>query len=296
MNRRAEKNRWAVAATVLVVGMAMLAFPNSARAASGARYVGTLGSRPIILNDSVSSHDTNDYFRFSLRRGTRVTITLTNYNDNANLGLYDSRGRMLGLSTRLGRQTDQVVKNLGAGSYTVRVASYKKPPRGPWSNTNYTLRISSYSPKPAPRPVLNRPVTPRPSPRPVVTRPATPRPNPRPRVGTTVIRGIRYQDHSAGTSLSPSTTSVSGSFSISSSTLNFNTRGTLKVVLQDVARPGNSFGVTAFQLRNVRRVGNRLIVQGPGLPLFRNRTFHVSVFIYTGSQNLHANAGRITFR
>lgn len=116
------------------------------------------------------------------------------------------------------------------------------------------------------------------------------------RVGSIVIRGIPYQDHSAGTSLGPRTIPVNGSFTITSSTLNFNTPGTLKVVLQDASRPGNSYGFTVFQLSNVRRAGNRLLVQGPGLPIFRNRTFHVTVFLYTGSSNLYASAGTITFQ
>ena len=152
-------------------------------------------------------------------------------------------------------------------------------------NTRRTLGL------PVRRPAPTTPLTPaRPSTKPVTNTPPQ-RPANQP-VGQVYIRGIPYQDHSANTRLSTATIQGGQSFRIESTTLPLD--GQIRVTMQDVNR-GNGFGVTAFQLTNVRRSGNTLIVQAPNLPLLKNRTYHIAVFVY-GATNRTANAGRLTIR
>ena len=110
----------------------------------------------------------------------------------------------------------------------------------------------------------------------------------------TFIRGIPYVDHSRSTRLSQNTVGLGGRFQITSRTLRFSGRQSIRVTLQDVRR-GNGFGVTAFQLRNVRRLNaSTLSAQAPAHLSFANRRFHVAVFVYErGRANQHASAGTL---
>ncbi|MBL6988834.1 MAG: T9SS type A sorting domain-containing protein [Bacteriovoracaceae bacterium] len=247
-----------------------------------ATNLGTLNpaARPLVLFEQVSGNDINDYYKFSTTKALQVRITVDRLNDNANLGLYDTRGRMLGSSTKQGTNTDVVAKTLSAGTYIVRVTAVKAPPRGPWSNASYRLTVSGTVRFSLP----TRPTLPNPPPT-----------NPTPAPGRTIIRGIPYVDHSANTSVTPGSVRLGQFFTITTGSFPWNTPGTLKVVIQDVTR-GNGYGVTVFQLRNVRRQGNRLTVQAPQAAVFKNRKFHVTVFHYPGTKNHYASAGTISFR
>ncbi len=155
-------------------------------------------------------------------------------------------------------------------------------------------------PTPTPAPPRNlrpiQPPTPTPAPprslRPIQTptpAPAPPRSAP---VTKTHIRGIPYDDHSANTSLRQGTVSLGQFFTITTTSFPWNTPGTIKVVMQDVTR-GSGYGVTVFQLRNVRRQGNSLIVQAPAHQIYKNRSYYITVFHYPGSVNNYASAGTL---
>ena len=248
-----------------------------------ATNLGTLSyySGALTRTGQVNQKDVNDYYKFTTAK-QNVKIVLDRLNDDANLGLYDKSGRMLGMSTKRGTQADQIQLSLAPGTYFVRVAAVKAPPAGPWSNAFYRVSVSG-----ATRPVIINP--PNPPRKPIVI---TPIPTPVPKI---YIRGIPYNDYSATTTLSPSSVSLGQYFTITTSNFPWNSGGTLKVFMQDVTR-GNGYGVTGFQLRNVRRQGNRLTVQAPRHQTFKNRSFYVTVFHYPGTTNNYASAGTIRFQ
>lgn len=116
-------------------------------------------------------------------------------------------------------------------------------------------------------------------------------------VTRTVIRGIPYNDHSANTSLWPSTAPPGGWISIQSNSWFFERTVTapgyrMKVVIQDVnAPPNSSGGVTVFELRNWFARGTVIQAQLPMLGLFHHRSFHVTVFAWGPQGNMYTYAG-----
>jgi len=199
-----------------------------------------------------------------------MTLTIQNYRISIAL--------LLGLASLTGASAQTPTRTLNAaGTPALR---YGLPP-GRTFSTRGTFGIPVRQPVPA--------RTPRPTPPPSTPPPRPPASQP---VGQVFIRGLPYEDHSANTRLGSSTVQAGQSFRIESTSLPLD--GQIRVTMQDVNR-GNGFGVTAYQLTNVRRAGNALIVQAPNLPVLTNRTYHIAVFVY-GSTNRTANAGRLTIR
>ncbi len=86
-----------------------------------ARNLGYL-SAPKSITGKVGKEDRNDWFKFSTRSFTRrVTLTLTGLTGDANLALYDARGRKLVISSEAGTADEQIIRNLRVGTYYVRV-------------------------------------------------------------------------------------------------------------------------------------------------------------------------------
>lgn len=112
-------------------------------------------------------------------------------------------------------------------------------------------------------------------------------------VPSVYIRNLRYDDYSGYTSLSTTSVAPGGFFQIRTNCLPFN--GQVVVTLQDVNR-GPGFGVTAFRLTNVSVSGNVVTAQAPNLPILRNRTYQVALFVYGPQPWKTANPGRITIR
>jgi hypothetical protein len=111
-------------------------------------------------------------------------------------------------------------------------------------------------------------------------------------VPTVYIRNLKYDDYSRYTRMSTTSLAPGGFLQINTSCMAFD--GRIVVTLQDVNR-GPGFGVTAFQLTNVRVNGNTVIAQVPNHPIFRNRTFHVAIFVY-GRPWKTANPGQFSIR
>jgi len=175
----------------------------------------------------------------------------------------------------------RVNRNLPAGTYTVLDSDPRTWSRNPQSggqgftivrgaafNLRGPIAINPRPPVAAPPPVQNCNVSP------------------------VYIRGLRYNDYSRFVSVATPNVGLGGFIRISTRCLPFN--GQLVVTLQDTAR-GNGFGVTAFRLTNVRIQGSTVVAQVPNLAIFRNRSFHVAVFVY-GSPWSHANAGTVSIR
>lgn len=232
-----------------------------------ARFIGTLQTKAISFSDNVNANDVNDYFYFQVNQATNIQVALTNLTADASVGLYSSTGTMLTMSSNPGTQNESMSQSLQAGKYIVRVASWQLI-----NNANYTLTISNKS-------IVFNPI---------------PRPAPAPTISKIVIRGIPYNNHSPYSKISTNQVLLGDYFNIKSSTLNFN-QGTVKVILQDVNTSGG-FGINVYELKGINRYGNTIQVQAPWLQLFRNRTFHVSIFQYTGNENNYAEVGRITFQ
>ncbi len=111
-------------------------------------------------------------------------------------------------------------------------------------------------------------------------------------VPSVYIRNLRYDDYTRYAILSPTNVAPGGFIQISTRCLRFD--GQVVVTLQDVTR-GPGYGVTAFRLTNVRVSGNTVIAQVPPYPIFRNRTYHLGLFVY-GQPWKTANPGAITIR
>jgi len=138
-------------------------------------------------------------------------------------------------------------------------------------------------PTPQPRTTIRPPTHLRIRTTPTVT-PRTPvrlAPAPQP-TGRISYGGIYYTDHSANTTMSPTTVRVGGTFRITSSTMRFAGPNTeVRVVLEVQNRRPGSYGVTRLQLRGVRISGNTLIVRGPDHPVWANQSYRVVVVTYT---------------
>ncbi len=106
---------------------------------------------------------------------------------------------------------------------------------------------------------------------------------------TVYLRGFPYQDFSRNSRLSATVVAKGGYFQIITNCMPFD--GQVRVTLQD-SSPAGGFGVTALQLTNVRVQGNVVTVQAPPYPIYANRTYHVSLFVF-GQKWKTANPGQI---
>lgn len=108
--------------------------------------IGGITATPIVLTDSVSSSDTNDYYRFILTETRNFNLALTGLSANVNVQLFDSAGTLLNSAVRVGVAEEAVNQTLQAGDYYLRVYAAN-------SNTsNYTLMVSATEAPPTPDP------------------------------------------------------------------------------------------------------------------------------------------------
>ncbi|MFM2063682.1 MAG: hypothetical protein RLZZ507_3353 [Cyanobacteriota bacterium] len=97
--------------------------------------VGTLsGTRS--YSGFVGSTDTNDYYSFNLSNTSNFSLSLTGLSDDADVMLLNSSGGTIVSSVNGGSISESISRQLGAGTYYVRVYPYS-------SNTNYTLALSA---------------------------------------------------------------------------------------------------------------------------------------------------------
>ena len=112
-----------------------------------------------------------------------------------------------------------------------------------------------------------------------------------------VLRGLPYEDHSKNTCFEYTknqggltipkrskyiSVRTGEWFKIVSLTLSFTRDSRTRIILQDINKT-SEYGVTAFKLRDFRLLNRHsIIVRIPPYPIFRNRTFHVSVAFIEG--------------
>ena len=86
-----------------------------------ARNMGTLSVATKSVDGSLGGADRNDWYKFTTKRFKRtVTLALQNVGD-LNLMLYNAKGRLLKSSATTGDANEEIVRNLNAGTYYVRV-------------------------------------------------------------------------------------------------------------------------------------------------------------------------------
>jgi ELWxxDGT repeat protein len=112
----------------------------TATALNTATYIGgSLTSATDIFQDSLSSSDTLDTYKFTISSSSIVTLGLDGLSSNADLKLLNSSGTSIYSSTKSGTTPESIRSNLAAGTYYAQV--YSNSFGG--SNTNYNLNLSS---------------------------------------------------------------------------------------------------------------------------------------------------------
>ncbi len=101
-----------------------------------ARDLGVL-SNPRQVNDFVGQDDKKDFYRFRLTKESEFALSLTGLTANADVRLMNSRGEVIGKSTKKGKTAESIRRILAAGSYFVNVLPYQQ------SETAYKLRLSA---------------------------------------------------------------------------------------------------------------------------------------------------------
>jgi len=129
--------------------LAPLVIPDPGNNLGTAYNLGAINTTPITINDSVSSSDTIDYYRFTLGANNNFNLSLTGLSttspndadvrlirDINNNGIVDS-GEVIASSTRgVGLEESINLSSLSAGTYFAQVYQYS-------GSTNYTLRLSN---------------------------------------------------------------------------------------------------------------------------------------------------------
>ncbi len=98
--------------------------------------IGDLNSFSFNWNDSVSTSDSDDYFRFRLTNNGTVNVSLTGLSSDADLYLYNSSGGLVSSSNAGGSINESINRFLSAGIYYLQVHSFAG------ATTNYHLTAS----------------------------------------------------------------------------------------------------------------------------------------------------------
>lgn len=118
---------------------------------TGATDLGRVGAAGTTARGDVSGSDVSDWFKFSLAGEADVSVDLTGLSADADVYLVDAAGGELGRSVNASDSDESLAATLAAGTYYVRVDSY----RG--AVTSYALSVSATSggdsdPDPDPNP------------------------------------------------------------------------------------------------------------------------------------------------
>jgi Bacterial pre-peptidase C-terminal domain len=111
---------------------------------TAARDIGAITGTTQTFRDSVSSTDTNDFYRLTINPNSSLSIQLTGLSADADLQLLDANGSSVALSTNGGNNSDvinvgaDIIRQRGA-TYFVRVFQFS-------GNTNYNLSVSGSLP------------------------------------------------------------------------------------------------------------------------------------------------------
>jgi Bacterial pre-peptidase C-terminal domain len=106
---------------------------------SKARTLGVLGSRTVARRDLVGPSDRLDFYKFTLRRSSNVKFLLSGLRANADLLIFNRLGKAIARSKRGSTITEQISRQLTAGTYYVQVLNRSK------AGTRYRLAGSVVS-------------------------------------------------------------------------------------------------------------------------------------------------------
>jgi hypothetical protein len=104
---------------------------------TGARDLSNLANSAQTINDSLSSSDLNDYYRFRLTSTSNFSLSLDGLSADANVQLLDGNGRSIQTAANTGTNAESMSRKLSAGNYSVRVYANSS------NSTNYTLNLSA---------------------------------------------------------------------------------------------------------------------------------------------------------
>jgi hypothetical protein len=107
---------------------------------STAYNIGDLNNFNFNWNDSVSSGDRDDFFRFSMTNAGTTNFSLSGLSADADIYLYNSSGTLLSSSTLGGTSSESLNRFLSSGTYYLQVHSYNA------IATNYHLTASGAGP------------------------------------------------------------------------------------------------------------------------------------------------------
>jgi Bacterial pre-peptidase C-terminal domain len=118
------------------------------------------GGASVTGSGSVGGEDPADLYQFSVDGNQNVSITLNTLEGDADLALFDSQMNLIASSAQPGLELDQVMGDLGPGTYYVGVVPYQGAP----SQYEFELQVGGtapgpVSPAPVPGPVPMPPVS-----------------------------------------------------------------------------------------------------------------------------------------
>jgi subtilisin len=96
----------------------------------------TVGATPTTYSDFIGSRDTNDYYTFTLGTTSNFTLALAGLTADADVSLLDGNGNLITSSTNGGNRSEEITRQLSAGTYYARVYRYR-------GSTNYNLTLSA---------------------------------------------------------------------------------------------------------------------------------------------------------
>jgi hypothetical protein len=94
------------------------------------------GSSTLTWDQSVSSTDLNDYYRFSLATSSSFSITLSGLSADADLQLLNASGSAIATSDAAGTASETISRQLAPGTYYIRVYPFLQ------ATTSYSLSLS----------------------------------------------------------------------------------------------------------------------------------------------------------
>jgi hypothetical protein len=92
----------------------------------------------LTLSNSLSRHESSDFFSFSVRSQGNVNLTLAGLSANANLRLFDATGRQLAISARTRARPESISRTLPRGAYTLSIDRGKRA-----QGTAYSLTLQA---------------------------------------------------------------------------------------------------------------------------------------------------------
>ncbi|HEY1065491.1 MAG TPA: S8 family serine peptidase, partial [Pirellulales bacterium] len=86
-----------------------------------AAKLGALSTSTVTVGDRIGGIDGHDYYKFSVSSATNVNLSLAELTGDANLSLYNSKGRLVAGSSQSGTSSEELSLTLAKGTYYLDV-------------------------------------------------------------------------------------------------------------------------------------------------------------------------------